>query len=178
MIPQPSPSGSQARAAHTGDDRGQEGSTRDVFDAASPPASLSTIHTTTSAAANASGGYPSTGTPSACGARMTPRRCVCRTPSLRQRGRVREKCGCGKTITDKDPHHERDRQRPPWQSTRWAKSYNRRGRIEGLFGAVRYPTHPRPHPPLPTPETATGRTLRVRPVRDVLRHHICVRRGT
>ena len=32
--------------------------------------------------------------------------------------------------------------------------------------------HPRHHPPLPTPETATGRTLRVRPVRDVLRHHI------
>ncbi|MBO0924655.1 transposase [Cellulomonas sp. zg-ZUI199] len=28
------------------------------------------------------------------------------------------------------------------------------------------------HPRLPTPETPTGRTLRVRPVADVLRHHM------
>ena len=49
-----------------------------------------------------------------------------------------EPCGCGKTVTVKDTDHERDRQPLPWQSTRWAKSYNRRGRIEGLFGAIRY----------------------------------------
>ena len=49
-----------------------------------------------------------------------------------------EPCGCGKTITVKDTDHERDRQRLPWQSTRWAKSYNRRGRIEGFLGGIRY----------------------------------------
>ena len=49
-----------------------------------------------------------------------------------------EPCGCGKTITIKDTEHERNRQPLPWQSTRWAKSYNRRSRIEGFFGAVRY----------------------------------------
>ncbi len=49
-----------------------------------------------------------------------------------------EPCGCGKTVTVKDSDHERDRQRLPWQSTRWAKSYNRRGRIEGFFGGIRY----------------------------------------
>ena len=47
-------------------------------------------------------------------------------------------CGCGNTLTVKGTDHERDRQPLPWQSTRWAKSYNRRSRIEGLFGAVRY----------------------------------------
>lgn len=49
-----------------------------------------------------------------------------------------EKCGCGKSVTVKDTDHERDRQRLPWQSTRWAKWYNQRGRVEGLFGAIRY----------------------------------------
>ena len=34
--------------------------------------------------------------------------------------------------------HERDRQRLPWQSTRWAKFYNQRGLVEGFFGAIRY----------------------------------------
>ena len=47
-------------------------------------------------------------------------------------------CGCGNTLTVKGTDHERDRQPLPWQSTRWAKSYNRRSRIEGFFGAVRY----------------------------------------
>lgn len=49
-----------------------------------------------------------------------------------------EPCGCGKTITIKGADHEHDRKRLPCQSTRWAKSYNRRGRIEWFFGAVRY----------------------------------------
>ena len=48
-----------------------------------------------------------------------------------------EKCGCGKTVTVKDTDHERDLQRLPWQSTLWAKWYNRRSRVEGLFGAIR-----------------------------------------
>lgn len=33
---------------------------------------------------------------------------------------------------------ERDRQPLPWQSTAWAKSWNRRSRIEGLNGLARY----------------------------------------
>ncbi|MCK0113430.1 hypothetical protein MWU75_14870 [Ornithinimicrobium sp. F0845] len=33
---------------------------------------------------------------------------------------------------------ERDRQPLPWQSTAWAKSWNRRSRIEGLNGLTRY----------------------------------------
>lgn len=37
-----------------------------------------------------------------------------------------EKCGCGKTVTVKDPDHERDRQRLLWQSTRWAECCNKR----------------------------------------------------
>jgi hypothetical protein len=49
-----------------------------------------------------------------------------------------EACGCGKTITFADSDLERDRQHHPWQSTRWALSFNRRSLIEGLFGANRF----------------------------------------
>jgi hypothetical protein len=49
-----------------------------------------------------------------------------------------EACGCGKTITVADSDLERDRQHHPWQSTRWALSFNRRSLIEGLFGANRF----------------------------------------
>jgi hypothetical protein len=49
-----------------------------------------------------------------------------------------EPCGCGRSVTVTDTDHERDRQLLPWQSTRGAKSYNRRSRIEGFFGTVRY----------------------------------------
>lgn len=49
-----------------------------------------------------------------------------------------ESCGCGKTITVADSDLERDRRHHPWQSTRWALSFNRRSLIEGLFGANRF----------------------------------------
>ena len=45
---------------------------------------------------------------------------------------------CGKTITIHDSLLERDRQHHPWQSTRWALSFNRRTLVEGLIGANRY----------------------------------------
>lgn len=47
-------------------------------------------------------------------------------------------CGCAQTPIVKDVVQERNRQRLPWQSTRWAKSFNRRTLVEGLFGATRY----------------------------------------
>jgi len=47
-------------------------------------------------------------------------------------------CGCAQTPVVKDVDQERNRQRLPWQSTRWAKSFNRRTLVEGLFGATRY----------------------------------------
>jgi hypothetical protein len=37
-----------------------------------------------------------------------------------------------------DSELERDRQHHPWQSTRWALSFNRRTLVEGLIGANRY----------------------------------------
>jgi len=49
-----------------------------------------------------------------------------------------EPCGCGKTVTIPDSELERDRQHHPWQSTRWALSFNRRTLVEGLIGANRY----------------------------------------
>jgi hypothetical protein len=49
-----------------------------------------------------------------------------------------EVCGCGKTITIHDSELERDRQHHPWQSTRWALSFNRRTLVEGLIGVNRY----------------------------------------
>ncbi|WP_143553782.1 transposase [Serinicoccus sp. CNJ-927] len=49
-----------------------------------------------------------------------------------------EPCGCGKTITISDTVLERDRQHHPWQSTRWAMSYNRRSLVEGIIGANRF----------------------------------------
>jgi hypothetical protein len=49
-----------------------------------------------------------------------------------------EPCGCGKTLTIHDSLLERDRQHHPWQSTRWALSFNRRTLVEGLIGANRY----------------------------------------
>ena len=49
-----------------------------------------------------------------------------------------EQCGCGKTLTIPDSLLERDRQQHPWQSTRWALSFNRRTLVEGLIGANRY----------------------------------------
>ncbi|MCG7321343.1 hypothetical protein [Arsenicicoccus bolidensis] len=47
-------------------------------------------------------------------------------------------CGCGATVTVPVTTHERDRQPLPWQSTAWAKVWNRRSRIEGLNGLARY----------------------------------------
>ena len=47
-------------------------------------------------------------------------------------------CGCGATVTVPVTTLERDRQPLPWQSTAWAKSWNRRSRIEGLNGLARY----------------------------------------
>ena len=49
-----------------------------------------------------------------------------------------EPCGCGKTITVHDSELERDRQHHPWQSTRWALSFNRRSLVEGIIGANRF----------------------------------------
>ncbi len=49
-----------------------------------------------------------------------------------------EPCGCGKTVTVHDSEHERDRQHHPWQSTRWALSFNRRSLVEGIIGANRF----------------------------------------
>jgi len=49
-----------------------------------------------------------------------------------------EPCGCGKTLTIPDSLLERDRQHHPWQSTRWALSFNRRTLVEGLIGVNRY----------------------------------------
>ncbi len=49
-----------------------------------------------------------------------------------------EDCGCGKTVTVPDTDHERDRQRLPWQSTAWARSYARRSLAEGLNAQIRY----------------------------------------
>lgn len=46
--------------------------------------------------------------------------------------------GAAKTITVYDSELERDRQHHPWQSTRWALSFNRRTLVEGLIGANRY----------------------------------------
>ncbi|MGH8828617.1 MAG: hypothetical protein ACRDVZ_13690 [Jiangellaceae bacterium] len=42
------------------------------------------------------------------------------------------------TVTIAVTTHERDRQPLPWQSTAWAKVWNRRSRIEGLNGLARY----------------------------------------
>ncbi|HNV10733.1 MAG TPA: hypothetical protein PKN27_05320, partial [Propionibacteriaceae bacterium] len=42
-------------------------------------------------------------------------------------------CGCGRTVTVHDSELERDRQHHPWQSTRWALSFNRRTLVEGLI---------------------------------------------
>lgn len=47
-------------------------------------------------------------------------------------------CACGKTVTVRDTDLERDRQPLPWQSTRWALSFNRRSLIEGLNAQLRY----------------------------------------
>lgn len=47
-------------------------------------------------------------------------------------------CGCGRTVTVKNTDHERDRQPLPWQGNTWAKSFNRRTLIEGLFSSTRY----------------------------------------
>lgn len=47
-------------------------------------------------------------------------------------------CGCGATVTVPVTNLERDRQPLPSQSTAWAKSWNRRSRIEGLNGLARY----------------------------------------
>lgn len=49
-----------------------------------------------------------------------------------------EVCGCGKTITVADSELERDRQHHPWQSARWALSFNRQTLVEGIIGANRY----------------------------------------
>jgi hypothetical protein len=49
-----------------------------------------------------------------------------------------EPCGCGATVTVADSDLERDRQHHPWQSTRWALSFNRRSLVEGIIGANRF----------------------------------------
>ncbi|WP_284292686.1 hypothetical protein [Luteimicrobium album] len=63
-------------------------------------------------------------------------------------------CGCGKTVSVPDTMNERDRQPLAWQSNAWAKSYNRRTRIEGCQRADPVPRpqrqprllpHARPH---------------------------------
>ena len=41
-------------------------------------------------------------------------------------------------LTVRDTDLERDRQPLPWQSTRWALSFNRRSLIEGLNAQLRY----------------------------------------
>ncbi|MGW6128979.1 hypothetical protein ACWFNE_03015 [Cellulomonas sp. NPDC055163] len=47
---------------------------------------------------------------------------------------------CGRTVTVADTELERDRQPLPWQSTRWALSFNRRSLVEGLNAQIRYNT--------------------------------------
>lgn len=46
-------------------------------------------------------------------------------------------CACGRTVTVADTELERDRQPLPWQSNRWALSFNRRSLIEGLNASIR-----------------------------------------
>ncbi|WP_407319951.1 hypothetical protein UQW22_05755 [Isoptericola halotolerans] len=46
-------------------------------------------------------------------------------------------CGCGITPTVPDTLHQKDRQRLPWQSTAWSRSYHRRNRVENLNSRIR-----------------------------------------